>query len=169
MTVVSDVGSALKRDCMDGVLKLRQLTVSNVHRSLSVKTELRMRSGMSSTSDCESSSVSSSTKLFESIWNTLACKLTNHEKGGGKKIPSGPCMAFIDWPIPKYPDDYEWDDWLLAELRKDLRLNYLFENENNRDFLGILVHTLTCMRSFRVKRMKKYPNLWEMQNFLKRS
>lgn len=27
-----------------------------------------------------------------------------------KPMGSGPCEAFADWPIPRYPDDYEWDE-----------------------------------------------------------
>lgn len=29
---------------------------------------------------------------------------------GFKPIGSGPCEAFADWPIPRYPDNYEWDE-----------------------------------------------------------
>ncbi|GMH43380.1 hypothetical protein BSKO_11302 [Bryopsis sp. KO-2023] len=32
------------------------------------------------------------------------------EEEGCKPTGSGPCEAFADWPIPRYPDDHEWDD-----------------------------------------------------------
>lgn len=29
---------------------------------------------------------------------------------GPKRMKSGPCELFADWPIPPYPEDYDWDD-----------------------------------------------------------
>ncbi|CAD7697119.1 unnamed protein product [Ostreobium quekettii] len=37
-------------------------------------------------------------------------RLFSGKPSGPKYTKSGPCELFADWPIPPYPEDYEWDD-----------------------------------------------------------
>ncbi|CAD7697264.1 unnamed protein product [Ostreobium quekettii] len=37
-------------------------------------------------------------------------RMFSAKPSGPKCTKSGPCELFADWPIPPYPEDYDWDD-----------------------------------------------------------
>lgn len=103
MDVVLSAGAA-----REDVPQLRHLSYLNGGQpSASVGRRWSSLSGKSRQSSETSNSPPNFLSSFRRLASSLRISFGSNEL---YKKPSGPCSAFADWPIPRYPDDYEWDD-----------------------------------------------------------
>lgn len=98
---------------VEHMLQERPSVVANLVSMLSFKRKITSDLASrrkSEGSDGPSTVASSSSGVWRSFKRLISGKKEAEMELGYKPSGSGPCEAFADWPIPRYPDDYEWDD-----------------------------------------------------------